>query len=756
MVRLMHKKYNYKSIRKLNFIIPLIIAIGVFSVITYFTVQNRMKEHYTVMESESISLARSYSFSLANSKEAETMINRVLEDKLAVAAGHFYDHQTVSSNNQLEAHLDLLQVDAIYYYNSEGEILYSHNGEFIGWNTYESHPVHTFLNSELNQYVGPIRQDTEKQIDYKYGYFRLENGDFVQIGILADTITTFLAQFELDYLINEIQTNPYVDRLYMLDNDLLITHSTNQNDIGQSATHILGVDEASTLSLSEGGLESIRQEKVFHVFLPIFYQGEKVGTLAIERNIESLEATEYAIIRNGVMILTLIIIALGTAFWLIYKRNQSFLRAAYYDGLTKLPNLTYLKTYLEEILPKDASVNRALFLINIRNFKTLNLTYGYKYGDLTLKYVSERLRDVLGQAGVLFKFNEDRFVFLVEEVEKSDKLIEFAHHIEAIFEAPFMFENDNQYLTSNISIIEFNYQDSTDSILRNASIALDFNKSSDNHYTFFSNTMTNQLEKDHAIELALTEAIQQEDEKVLTIALQPLMDTKTLKIQGFESLARLQSLTYGNIEPNTFIRVAEEKFLIAPLGRFLMKQSLEFLREIDKKTNTNHLTLSINVSVLELLRGDYVSFVQTITNHYHIHPKRIELEVTESVFADKFDLVNGRLGELRKHGFKIAIDDFGTGYSSFSRLKELNVDTLKIDKYFTDRIKGTKEDFIIEDIINLAHKLNLKVVTEGVETASQVEVLKDLNSDFIQGFYFSQPLAPEKAMAFTKHYGHKN
>ncbi|QWC00226.1 EAL domain-containing protein [Mycoplasmatota bacterium] len=191
--------------------------------------------------------------------------------------------------------------------------------------------------------------------------------------------------------------------------------------------------------------------------------------------------------------------------------------------------------------------------------------------------------------------------------------------------------------------------------------------------------------------------------------------------------------------------------LISKLGNFIFKQALLFLNQLDDLFPGSHLKVSINVSILELLRGDYIDHIKNTVKECHISPKRIELEVTESVFEEKFDLANSIMGDLRRLGFTVALDDFGKGYSSFYRLREMNMDTIKIDKCFVDKINKTNTDeFIIDEIIALSHKLGLKVVGEGVESIEQVIYLKANMCDFLQGYYLSKPLKAPDLIRFIK------
>ena len=218
------------------------------------------------------------------------------------------------------------------------------------------------------------------------------------------------------------------------------------------------------------------------------------------------------------------------------------------------------------------------------------------------------------------------------------------------------------------------------------------------------------------------------------------MNIKTGKISGFEALARFKSQKLGLVQPSEFIPIAEEMQLIVPIGLRVINEACKFIKKLET-AGFDNINISVNVSVIELLRDEFIDALKTLIKNAEINAKNLGIEVTESIIMDNFEIINEKLYKLREMGIEVSIDDFGTGYSSLSRESELNVCNLKIDKYFIDKINEQNSDKIIAgDIISMAHKQGHFVVAEGVENKEQYEYLLKNNCDFIQGYYIGKPL----------------
>lgn len=229
---------------------------------------------------------------------------------------------------------------------------------------------------------------------------------------------------------------------------------------------------------------------------------------------------------------------------------------------------------------------------------------------------------------------------------------------------------------------------------------------------------------------------------------QPIIDTITKRITGVEALIRWKHPIVGIISPLKFIPFAEETRLIIPIGYWVIRTACSQLREWNKLGFTN-ISLSVNVSIIQLQHPGFAEAVSRILSKTKIHPEYLELEITESILLESLDVIKN-LNNLKKLGVKITIDDFGTGYNSFKCIQELNVNNIKIDKAFIYNINDEVNKAIIDAIIKLGHDINIEVTAEGVETEEQYDYLKKKRCDKIQGYYFSKPLLPEEATMFFK------
>jgi len=228
------------------------------------------------------------------------------------------------------------------------------------------------------------------------------------------------------------------------------------------------------------------------------------------------------------------------------------------------------------------------------------------------------------------------------------------------------------------------------------------------------------------------------------------MDLRTGSIYGFEALARLRTEGLGSVSPLEFIPIAEKTKLIFPIGEKVIIKAFHFLNKL-KEHGYNDLHVSINISVTQLLNPDFASRLLELISDMQIDPENIDIEITESVFAHDYDIINNIIEKLRNAGMRIAIDDFGTGYSSLSREEKLTVDCLKIDKYFVDiLLKSDLKKAITSDIISMSHKLGHSTIAEGVEQECQMQYLKEHNCDKIQGYLISKPLDENEALEFLK------
>lgn len=350
----------------------------------------------------------------------------------------------------------------------------------------------------------------------------------------------------------------------------------------------------------------------------------------------------------------------------------------------------------------------------------------------------------------LFNTYENRFTFYLTSHEGLPDLEAFADQVAGLLDS--VLREDGIHGGIGIVDIEPSSPQDVNRLLKNLLLAsekaIDL-PGSKTGYCFFDR----QLEEAMARELAIKQElwlIAQGVSDSLSVQYQPIMDLATNRIAGFEALARLNSQTLGRLSPLEFIPVAEKTKLIIPLGLQVIELALQFL-DLLKANHWTGVYVSINVSIIQLMNEGFVDELMQMIRAKQADPAHICLEITESVMESNFVKINGILGEIMAQGLSIALDDFGTGYSSLARERELQVNCLKIDKYFLEKLLTIgEEEAITGDIISMAHKLGHCVIAEGVESESQLDYLRQHGCDKIQGYWLSRPLDPGVAIEFLR------
>ncbi len=413
---------------------------------------------------------------------------------------------------------------------------------------------------------------------------------------------------------------------------------------------------------------------------------------------------------------------------------------AYYDSLTKLPNRTFFIDKLNEELELVCSKNAegAVFFIDLDNFKNINDTMGHDYGDKLLIYLAKQFEILIDKKDTICRLGGDEFILLHPYIKESEVEL-YAKRFLDLFNKALEIDNRQMYITASIGVALYP-KDGTDAntILKNADSAMYKAKElGKNRFALFNPEMYLKLKRKTCIERILRTAIENNE---LSINYQPQFDAQNNEIFGFEALLRLNSKELGIISPLEFIPIAEECGYITILSRWVLNESCtQSVKWLD--AGYKFKSISINISSMDIQQSDFLENIKDILKNTSIDPNIVELEITETVLMQSLDSNINILKKLMDMGIRIALDDFGTGYSSLNYLRAIPINTLKIDKSFIDNITSNKkEESIINNIIQMAHSLDLKVVAEGVETKEQLSILKERNCDYIQGYYFSKPL----------------
>lgn len=416
------------------------------------------------------------------------------------------------------------------------------------------------------------------------------------------------------------------------------------------------------------------------------------------------------------------------------------------DRLTGLPNRFACSELMADFHKR--SERFALVSIDLNNFKSINDTMGHDSGDETLRETARRWKDLAnsgktGTVDFIARKTGDEFLLIVSDYDSVSDIEKTIEAYKTELEKKFTIDNCDFYMTACFGYTL--YPEDTDIIdnlyLYADAVLHEIKKKGDGGRILrFTPDILNSertLEIERKIRTALS------GDKIF-FHLQPQYDMNH-KLRGFEALARMKDDDGSFISPVDFIPVAEKTGLVDRIDMRVFEQSLDFLDKVSKETDTD-VTLSFNVSVRHLMKNNFIEDIKKIIDSHDIAPGRIEIEITESIMIDSAEKALQRIDEIKAMGMKVAIDDFGTGYSSLSYLNNFPSDMLKIDKSFIDQMNlSDASRQYVAMIISIGHILNLKVISEGVESQDQVAVLKSIGCDYVQGFVWGRPMAPEDA-----------
>jgi diguanylate cyclase (GGDEF)-like protein len=393
---------------------------------------------------------------------------------------------------------------------------------------------------------------------------------------------------------------------------------------------------------------------------------------------------------------------------------------------------------------RNEQIAFAVLFLDIDRFKNINDRFGHLVGDKMLITIGERLQASTRFSDTVARLGGDEFVILLESIEDLEEVTLVAARIQNEISQAYTIDGRELFSSCSIGVImgDESYHNSSE-FLRDADIAM-YRAKSDGRarYVVFNSDMRTELMNKIWMENDLRRAIRNDE---FCLHYQPILSLKTSRLVGFEALIRWMHPTEGLVAPMQFIPVAEETRLIIPVGRWVLQEACKQLLEWDRcYQGEEPLTMSINISGVQLNSLDFVDQVQQILSDIGLNPSRIILEITESMIVEEDQIAAGVISELRDLGVRVHLDDFGTGYSALSYLQSYPIDILKIDRGFIGKINGNGENIeIIKAILNLARDLNMGVIAEGIETQRQYELLKGLNCQYGQGFFIAKPMDHE-------------
>ncbi len=490
---------------------------------------------------------------------------------------------------------------------------------------------------------------------------------------------------------------------------------------------------------------------IFIIFMVVYFR--KLGFISALVTL----AIQLGTVLMGVLVkgnLTSLPGAFGDIFtmisvYIIYSNNMKIERyqarlcdQAATDRLTGLPN-RFASTEMVSQLAK-AGRKFTIVSVDLNNFKSINDTLGHTAGNEVLTELAERWVKTVEESGngcieMITRQGSDEFLLIINDKAKDPlKIIE---KYRSVLERKMTVDGCDIFLTAGFGYAEFPTDtDNAETLFTYADTAMYEAKQSGVSVVRFSRDLLNknnllQIEQD--LRTAL-------DNDTVTYCLQPQFDCSH-KLRGFEALARLTDSSGNQLQPSDFVPVAEKVGIIDKVDGSVFRNSAKFVGGLIKKTGAD-ITLSVNISVKHLMKNDFLEELRDILETSGIPADHLEIEITESIMIDSPEKAVQCIRTIRDMGIKIAIDDFGTGYSSLSYLSNFPADMLKVDKSFIDRMNsGDSSKQYVAAIISIGHIMHFDVITEGVEKPDQLETLRSIGCDYIQGFIWGRPLAPSEA-----------
>ncbi|WP_019240427.1 MULTISPECIES: EAL domain-containing protein [Bacillus] len=508
-----------------------------------------------------------------------------------------------------------------------------------------------------------------------------------------------------------------------------LTSDAQTNIMGRSVLDILKIEDIS------------KARMYFRRAVKGKYQQYKIDIQSNSGEIQYFQIKNIPIIINNEVVA---VYGIGRNISDQKRIEDQLVELSYYDAQTGLPNRSRFTELLKEHLSRSHKKKRelAVVFIDVDRFKMINDSLGHEAGDEILRELAKRIKNNAPLGTYVGRFAGDKFALIITKNVCVEQIQKIVTNIKSTLEKTLVYKNQEFYITSSSGVSMFP-EDGTDSerLLKNADLAMNRAKSQGgNQIKFFCNEMNNEAIQRLELESSLRKAMHNQE---FYLCYQPLVDLKSGEVYGSESLIRWQHPTKGLISPGEFIPLAEETGLIEEIGTWVLYTACRQNKEWQEQ-GLGDLVISVNVSAHQFQQPSFLEKVTNALNETGLEAKYLHLELTESVMISDLSYSISIIDELHLLGVKVSIDDFGTGYSSLSYLKSMPIDYLKIDRSFINNLKeNTSEIAIVKAIIMMGYGLSMKVIAEGVETEEQIELLKEMDCHYAQGFYINKPLTIE-------------
>ena len=422
--------------------------------------------------------------------------------------------------------------------------------------------------------------------------------------------------------------------------------------------------------------------------------------------------------------------------------KKELMRMAYYDDMTGRPNRKSFLLHLNHHLIETLSLGKtkAVFIIDLDNFRDVNDTFGYSFGDLVIKDVGEKIEDRFGVRDRLYRLYGNQFAIIWDDIRDRGHALDLARIILDDLTSLVEIDDTNLYMGVSLGAVMLpDDGDDVNEVFRRCETALAEAKKDKNTYFFYSSELESRTQRKMSIVNSLREALKKEQ---FNVVYQPIVSGDGT-LTEMEALIRCSHPSLKDVSPEVFISVAESSGLIIPLTWWIMGRVAKDAQVFSKRVT--NICINVNMSPKILKSRDLIDRIMELNKYSPINGSLIGFEITEGAIIENVDQVLKNLLSLRERGFRIALDDFGTGYSSLSYLKNLPLDKIKIDKRFISGIsRDSRDEALINSIISIAGNLKMELVAEGVEMPNQLAYLKDRGCQYFQGFLFSKPVPIEE------------
>ena len=431
----------------------------------------------------------------------------------------------------------------------------------------------------------------------------------------------------------------------------------------------------------------------------------------------------------------------------VTEQRESSEKIAYlarYDTLTGLPNRLMLTEALGDALryAEQWRTRCAFLMIDLDRFKAVNDSLGHLVGDKLLAQVSARLKALMGENELCGRLGGDEFAIVIRDASERGCIERVAKNVINRLSQPYEVDHHTLYVGASVgSAIGPRDGKTVEELMRNADLALYRAKDDGgNEHRNYEPLLHANAEERRQLEFALRQALEKRE---LELNFQPVVDANTESVVSFEALVRWNSADHGPVSPGKFVPIAEDTRLIVPIGTWVMEQAC---REATRWPE--HVRIAVNVSPEQLFEPDFATTVVRALTASGLEARRLELEVTESIFLRDASIARASLEQVMALGCTVALDDFGTGYSSLGYLRKIRFSTIKVDRSFvTGAGQGSKESLaIIRAVVAMADSLEMSTTAEGVESAEEAEMIGKLGCTKIQGYYFGRPMRAEDAL----------